>query len=97
MTIETFKEIWEKNDDSYLQFKQVNNKTSNRSDVHAFNLLDKLVPGITDMVAAAEHDEIFLGVEIEDLAKVITEDQIIELIQCGVRFDENYDGLAMFV
>ncbi len=49
------------------------------------------------MVSAAEHDEILLDVDLEELAKVATEEQIVELIRCGVRYDSSTDSLAMFV
>jgi hypothetical protein len=65
--------------------------------LHAFNLLDKLVPGTRDMISAAEHDEIWLEVSPEELAKVATEEQIIDLIRCGVRYERGADSLALFV
>jgi hypothetical protein len=50
-----------------------------------------------DMVSAAEHDEIWLDVDCEELAKVITEDQVLELTRCGVHYDSGYDALKLFV
>ena len=90
-------EQYEKYIGEFLKFAKVENKTSNRADLHAFNLLDKLVPGTCDIVSAAEHDEIWLAVSPDELAKVATEEQIIELIRCGVRYDRDTDCLAMFV
>jgi hypothetical protein len=97
MTTEELENLFETHDDEFLKFEKVKNKTSKRSDLHAFTLLDKLCPGKSDMVAAAEHDEIFLDVELEDLAKVVTEEQIIELIRCGVRYNTEVGSLAMYV
>ncbi len=91
------KEQYAKHEGEFLEFDRVENKTSQRHDLHAFMLLDRLVPGKGDIVSAAEHDEIWLGVSPEELAKVATEDQIIELIRCGVRHDGDTDSLAMFV
>jgi len=96
MTVEKLEEMLDDNDDEYIKFDRIENKRSQRPDIHAFLLLDELCPGTTDMVAGAAHDEIFLDVSLEDLAKVITEDQVVELIRCGVRHSE-YDCLAMFV
>lgn len=91
-------ETWGKHEDGeFLKFERVQNKLANRPDIHAFLLLDKLVPGDSDMVSAAEHDKIWLNVQVEELAKVATEEQIIELIRCGVRLDSSTDSLAMFV
>jgi hypothetical protein len=85
------------NDDEgeFLKFDRIEQKLSNRPDIHAFLLLDSLVPRDRDMVSAAEHDEIWLDVEPEELAKVATREQVIDLIRCGVRFDAGY--LCMFV
>ena len=91
------KEQYEKHEAEFLEFARVQNKTSGRADLHAFNLLDRLVPGKSDIVSAAEHDEIWLDVSPEELAKAATEEQIIELIRCGVRYDEGTDSLALFV
>lgn len=49
------------------------------------------------MVSYAEHDEIFLDIKPEQLAKVATEEQIKDLVTCGVRINKEYDCLAMFV
>ena len=88
-------ELWDQYHDEFLKFDRVENKLSNRPDLHAFLLLDKLVPGTNDIVSNAQHDEIWLGVDLEDLAKVITPEQVVELIRCGVRVSD--DSLAMFV
>ncbi len=90
-------EQYNKHYDEFLKFDRVKNKTSNRADLHAFNLLDKLVPSKRDIVSAAEHDEIWLSISPAELSRVATEDQIIELIRCGVRYDSSCDALAMFV
>jgi hypothetical protein len=84
-------------DKEFLKFERVEEKLSQRPDIHAFILLDKLVPETVDMVAAAEHDEIYLGVEPEKLLKVATKDQLRDLHRCGVRHDEDNDSLCMFV
>lgn len=79
----------------YNKFARVLNKRSGRPDLHAFLLLDTLVPGVTNMVSAAGHDEFWLGVELDALVQAgVTEDQVIELQRCGVRLSE--DSLAMF-
>lgn len=98
MTEAEMEELFEKHNDEYLEFGRVENKTSRRADLHAFNLLDRLVPGETDdMVVGAEHDEIYLAISGEALAAAVTPDQIVELIRCGVRYDDGTDSLCMFV
>lgn len=95
--IENLEELFDKHDDDFIKFERVKNKLSSRPDIHAFILLNQLVPGDYDMVSAAEHDEIFLDVDPEELAKVATEEQIVELIRCGVRYSGETGSLAMFV
>lgn len=99
-------ELAEKHENEFLKFERIAVKRSKRPDLHAFLLLDEIVPPQPtpgypdrldeshDMVACAEHDEIWLATDAEQLAEKATEEQIVELIRCGVRFD---DGLAMFV
>ncbi len=87
-------EIFEKHNNEFLEFDRVENKRSNRPDLHAFILLDELFPGDRDLISSAEHDEIWLDITTEDIGN-LTEDQIIELVRCGVRYDE--EALCMFV
>ena len=80
----------------YLQFAKIEKPRSSRPDLHAFLLLDSKKPGSNrDMVSAAEHDEIFLDFDPDDLA-LLSDDEILELIRCGVRLDKSVDSLAMF-
>lgn len=83
-------------EDEFLKFDRVENKLSQRPDLHAFLLLDKLVPGVHDMVSAAEHDEFYLEVSPAELLKVATKEQLRDLHRCGVRYDDSYDSLCMF-
>lgn len=96
MALENIESVFDKfhEDGEYIEFDRVENKLSNRPDLHAFLLLDKLVPGKGDMVSGAEHDEIYLETDLEELAAVATEDDIRDLVRCGVRCDG--DGLRMF-
>ena len=91
-------ERWERVGDDcreYHEFDRVENKRSERPDLHAFLLLDELFPNPGgDLVACAEHDEIWLDVSDEQAAS-LTDEQILELTRCGVRYDEH--GLCMFV
>ena len=81
-------------DDEFLKFDRIKEKLHHRPDIHAFLLLDKLVPGTGDMIAGASHDEIYLDTNAEELQKVATKDQLRDLHRCGVRYEN--DGLCMF-
>ena len=97
MTQEEIVECFEKHDGQFLKFKEVKAPLSSRPDLHAFLTLDRLVPSGSDMVCGAEHDEIFLDVNVEQLKKAgITEETVIDLIRCGVRLDEEGYHLCMF-
>jgi hypothetical protein len=81
--------------DDYLKFDRVKEKRSSRPDLHAFLLLDEIFTAPRDIIQAAEHDEIFLDINEEQASK-LTDDQILELVRCGVRYSE-CDCLCMFV
>lgn len=90
-------ETFNKFDGEYLEFDRVTNKMHARPDLCALLLLDSLMPNAgRGMVCAAEHDQIFLDVNCEMLAGVATEDDIITLRRCGVRYDDKTDSLSMF-
>lgn len=89
----------EKYEHEYLQFQRVENKRSNRPDVHAFILLDALMPAkkTDDILSAAEHDGVWLGVSTEKFSEVATEEQFVELMRCGVLYDEDCESFRMNV
>jgi hypothetical protein len=98
MDTEELNEKFEKfsdNDGEYLNFKAVENKRSKRADLHAFILLDELFPSHTDIIDAAEHDEIWLDISDDDL-HTLTDDQILELVRCGCIYEYG-EGLRMNV
>lgn len=91
-------ERWEavtKEGEEFLRFDKVENKRSQRPDLHAFLMLDELFPGTSELVSSASHDEIWLDVD-DDQVETLTDEQILELSWCGVRHDSD-GGLCMFV
>lgn len=103
MTLEDLSEFFEEHEDEFLKFDRIGDKFSTRPDLHAFILLDDLLENVPfsrgedDIIGSAEHDEIYLSVDVEKLLTVISEDELIDLHRCGVRYDEQYDTLCMFV
>ena len=79
--------------EEFLKFENVQKKRSGRRDIHAFLLLDELFPGGTPVVDHAEHDQIWLDGPDEPN---LTDDQIVELVRCGIMYEEG-DGFSMFV
>jgi hypothetical protein len=86
------KETFEKFEDEFLKSKD------KHCDLAAFmRLYDIGALPSGDIVAAAEHDEIWLSVEVKTLAKVASEEDIKFLVERGVRYDSDTDSLALFV
>jgi hypothetical protein len=77
--------------DESHKFERIEVKFSKRDDLHAF------MPDGHTTVSACNHDEIFLAFDVDALAEVITEEQILELVRCGVGYDSHHDALYMFV
>lgn len=67
-----------------------------RRDICAFLLLDELVGGNGHIVAAAEHDQIWLDADLKKLSECITDEQVLTLVRCGVFYDDDVDSLSMF-
>lgn len=98
----TLQEMFEAADDEFLRFERIENPRHPAPDICAFLMLHDLAPAhnrgdgkVTDMVAAAVHDEIYLATDIEKLAEVATPEIVRDLHRCGVRLGD--DGLCMFV
>lgn len=91
------KEFFEKHDEEFLKFERVDHKLSQRKDLHAFILLDSILPNDGYIICFATHDEICLDIDLEALAQNATEEQLIDLHRCGVRYSTEYDCLGMFV
>lgn len=92
MTVEELVKIMEDEGEKYQSLRE-----HGRKDLLAFNMLDKLVPGTKNIIGSAEHDVIYIDIDIEDLADVIIEEDARELVRCGVLFFEEYESLGMFV
>ena len=90
-------ERFEKYDDEFLDFSKVKSPVSTRPDLCAFLILDTLCSSHQDIIAGAEHDEIYLGIDCEALQTKITDEQIRDLVRCGVSFNEALDSLVLHI
>lgn len=90
-------QVFEDNDSEFLKFERIVNKKHSRPDICAFLILAELLPSEDDIVIGAEHDIIFLDADFEQLAEVASEQDIIDLLRCGVMLSSEYDCLAMYV
>lgn len=94
--VDDIQSIFDEFNDEYLEFEKIKHKRSRRSDLHAFLLLDELFPSDRDIVAAAEHDKIYLDISPEELVEHATKTQIKELVRCGVLYDSDSSSLYMW-
>lgn len=97
--VEWLEKTFEEYDAEYSNFKAIpeERRLSKRPDLCAFLLLDKLAPETSgDIVCAAEHDKIYLEVDMEKLAVNATREDILTLVRCGVFIDQEDSGLVMF-
>lgn len=87
-------ELFEKHDGEFLKFERITDKDRRhpRPDLCAFLYLHERFGGKGDMVCGAQHDVIFLDAEPDQL----TEEDVIYLRRCGVRYDSEVESLAMF-
>jgi len=92
-------ETFDKFENEVGEFKNIKSPKHSRPDICAFLILDALCPvnSSQKIIASATHDEIFLQVNCEELAAVATEEDILDLVRCGVLYSEIYDSLFMFV
>jgi len=89
-------DLFEHDNNEALKFDRVEVKNSKRPDLHAFILLDKLFPSKSDIVCCAGHDQIWFDVSSEQI-ETISEDHIIELLRCGIYYDNETESLYSFV
>jgi hypothetical protein len=92
-------DLFDKHDSEYGKFSRVQNKFSNRRDLHAFILLDKLIENANahyKIISNSDHDEITISLYDKN-CDVLTEENIIDLIRCGVLNDEDEECFTMFV
>lgn len=88
--------VYEKHSAEYAAFDKVLAPLSQRRDLCALMLLEKLCPGGTERaIGAAEHDFVYFDFDCDDLANTATEDDILTLVRCGVSYVGEYDCLGM--
>lgn len=92
------KKLFEKHEDESRNFQRIVNPPSKRQDLCACLILEKFVKNETaDIIEDCDNHEIFFNVDLEKLAKNITEEEVINLIRCGVHFPgERRDTMSMY-
>ena len=83
------------NFDEYLHFERVDDKITNRPDLEALLMLDKQYDSNVGILGGVNYEEVFLNVDLNKID--LTEDDVIKLLRCGVRYDSDSESLSMFV
>ena len=98
MEREKFVEIWKLHDDEYCRTENIKNKICESTDLSALMLIHKfMIDKVADLIVSSEHDIIYLTpIDNLDLKK-IKESDILDLIRYGVRYEDDFDCLTMFV
>ncbi len=94
--VELFR-LWD--DDYDLDFNDVQGKHSKRADVHILVTLDKILPddGGQDLISCHVNDMLYLNVEPEELAPLITEEQLKDLVRAGLGYDDVTDSVFIVI
>lgn len=101
-------EVFEKHKEEFLKFERIESPAHAVPDICAFllladlDVLQRASGGESrgkqmDIVACAEHDQIWLNANCCELAEIATEEQIIYLARCGVMYESDTESLSMFV
>lgn len=85
-------ELFAKHDDKFLE----DSDEFDCRDLVAFNILKQYRGNDDKIICSAEHDVIYLNVDINLLAEGSTEDEIITLIRCGVIYDSYNECFSMY-
>jgi hypothetical protein len=91
----TAQEMFEKHTGEFLKFESIPEaeRRHPRPDLCAMLYLHERFGGEGDAVSHAEHDEIALDWDAHGL----TEEDVIYLHRCGVRYSAEWDSLVTFV
>ena len=95
--------FFDQHEREYLQFDRIIAPNSTRPDLHAFLLLEELSskanlsPRERPLISAVDHDKIYLDVDPEAISASATEQDLIDLIRCGVSYSKTYHCFYLFV
>jgi len=91
MIVSKMQELFTKHDHEFVEFKRIKNALHPSRDFNGMFLLSSLnkdhKSSKEKLISWAESDVIGFNVDVDTIAKNITEEQIITLIRCGVLFD----------
>lgn len=93
--------FWDRHEDEHCKFERLSPKNrglAHSPDLIAMLILDRHFPSQCDMVCAAEHDAYYLKVHPNELFYGgVPEEDILDLMRCGLNYDSGLDSLYFFV
>ena len=101
-TVEEMVVFMQSKGDENLKFDDVKVKLSERPDLHAFMLLDRLAPATDDghpigrrIILGADHDEVWISIPAEKIAAAATDEELTDLVRCGIMYDTEAESFLM--
>ena len=88
-------ELFETHNIEYKKFSSIpkESKLHNRPDLCALLKLDKLAPNEGMKILSNEYDyKLYISVQLNKVLNIITEDDVIYLLRCGVLFCVEYEA-----
>lgn len=79
-----------------LLFREIEEKYSEKRDIHALCLLDRVFPGTENLIEGSEANQIWFSIPLEKL-ETLSDQQIRELDATGVFYDEEFKCLSMVI
>jgi hypothetical protein len=94
---EFYEKFLEDNEDNYsiTNFDKVINPLSTKATMNAIMMLDRFSP--SGPIGGADHDVIFLGVDLNEMIANVDFNFLIDLYRSGVLASSEYDCLMMYV
>lgn len=97
------KQFMARHSDEFGKFDRINNPPSTHRDLCALLILSRFMDPYSDVINSAESKKgncagvIVFELPIHEVERMATENQVIQLIRCGVEYNSEYDALVMYL
>lgn len=89
------KELFEKHENEFLNYRA---DPSLEDKVHDFVVFESLVKFVKrgDLIGNLGYEEIYLNVDVAEVVNTLSEDALVKLIRCGLRYSDEHECFVMF-
>lgn len=89
------KELFDKHENEFLNYRA---DPSLEDKVHDFVVFESLVKFVKrgDLICNLGYEEIYLNVDVAEVVNTLSEDELVRLIRCGLRYSECHECFVMF-